>query len=71
MEWSILEVGLDSFQEHVTDCFLNLSSIHQDDLLSRKWIVKLLDCFLVCYEEFKAILYTPKGQTSQFLVCIM
>ncbi|CAI8604346.1 unnamed protein product [Vicia faba] len=37
----------------------------QEDLLSLKWIGKLLDCFLVCQEEFKAILYSHKRQASR------
>ncbi|CAK8573386.1 unnamed protein product [Lathyrus sativus] len=65
MEGSTLETELDAFQEHVADRFLDLSSVGQDDLLSLKWIGKLLDCFLLCQEEFKAILYTHKGQASK------
>ncbi|XP_004496468.1 protein BYPASS1-LIKE [Cicer arietinum] len=62
MEGSTLEVELDCFQQHVTDRFLDISSVVQDDLLSLKWVGKLLDCFLICQEEFKAILHTHKGQ---------
>ncbi|XP_058769888.1 protein BYPASS1-LIKE-like [Vicia villosa] len=65
MEGSTLEIELDAFQVHVTDRFLDLSSVGQDDLLSLKWIGKLLDCFLVCQEEFKAILYSHKVQASR------
>lgn len=45
---SILELELDSYQEHVLDRFLDLSSLHHDDLLSFKWVGKFLDCFLIC-----------------------
>lgn len=62
MENSTLEIELESFQQHVTDRFLDLASIGHDDLLSLKWIGKLLDCFLCCQEEFKAILYNHKAQ---------
>jgi hypothetical protein len=65
MEGSTLEIELDSFQQHVTDRFLDLSSVPQDELLSLKWVGKLLDCFLICQEEFKAILHTHKGQVSK------
>lgn len=62
MEGSTLEIELDSFQQHVTDRFLDLSSVPHDELLSLKWVGKMLDCFLICQEEFKAILHTHKGQ---------
>ncbi|XP_027365509.1 UPF0496 protein 4-like [Abrus precatorius] len=62
MEGSSLETELESFQQRVTDRFLELSSIAQDDLLSLSWIGKLLDCFLCCQEEFRAILHSHKAQ---------
>lgn len=62
MENSTSELELESFQQHVTDRFLDLASIGHDDLLSLKWIGKLLDCFLCCQEEFKAILHNHRAQ---------
>ncbi|KAK7279827.1 hypothetical protein RJT34_24885 [Clitoria ternatea] len=61
MEGSGLEADLETFQQHVTDRFLELSSAPQDDLLSLSWIGKLLDCFLCCQEEFRAILLTHRS----------
>ncbi|TKY51402.1 BYPASS-related protein [Spatholobus suberectus] len=62
MEGSSLEAELESFQQRVTDRFLELSSVVHDDLLSLSWVGKLLDCFLCCQEEFRAILHTHKAQ---------
>ncbi|XP_057423901.1 protein ROH1 [Lotus japonicus] len=59
---STLEHELESFQQHVTDRFLDLSSAGPDDLLSLSWVGKLLDHFLSCQEEFKAILNAHKAQ---------
>lgn len=61
MEGSSLELELDSFQQHVTDRFLDLASVGHDDLLSLVWIGKLLDCFLCCQEEFRVILHTHRS----------
>ncbi|XP_061345181.1 protein BYPASS1-LIKE [Gastrolobium bilobum] len=62
MEGSSLEVEMESFQQHVTDQFLELSSVGQDELLSLSWVGKLLDCFLRCQEEFRAILHSHRAQ---------
>ncbi|KAK7391253.1 hypothetical protein VNO78_19666 [Psophocarpus tetragonolobus] len=62
MEGSSLEAELESFQQHVTDRFLELSSVVHDDLLSLSWVGKLLDCFLCCQEEFRAILHNHRAQ---------
>ncbi|KAL4358423.1 hypothetical protein HN51_029815 [Arachis hypogaea] len=60
MEGSSLEVELESFQQHVTDQFLELSSVSHEELVSLSWVGKLLDSFLCCQEEFRAILHTHK-----------
>ncbi|WVY96536.1 hypothetical protein V8G54_028687 [Vigna mungo] len=62
MEGSSLEAEMESFQQHVTDRFLELSSVAPDDLLSVSWVGKLLDCFLCCQEEFRAIVRAQKTQ---------
>ena len=62
MEGSSLEAELESFQQHVTDRFLELTSVVHDDLLSLSWVGKLLHCFLCCQEEFKAILHSHRAQ---------
>ncbi|KAK7357226.1 hypothetical protein VNO80_16510 [Phaseolus coccineus] len=62
MEGSSLEAEMESFQQHVTDRFLELSSVAHDDLLSLSWVGKLLDCFLSFQEEFRAIVRTQKIQ---------
>ncbi|KAK7343737.1 hypothetical protein VNO77_12738 [Canavalia gladiata] len=62
MEGSSSEAELESFQQHVTERFLELSSVSQDDLLSLSWVGKLLDCFLICQEEFRGILHSHRAQ---------
>lgn len=62
MEGSSLEAELESFQQHVTERFSELSSVGNDDLLSLSWLGKLLDCFFCCQQEFRAILETHKTQ---------
>jgi len=62
MEGSNLEAEMESFQQHVTDRFLELSSVPHHDLLSLPWVGKLLDCFLCCQEEFRAIVRSQKTQ---------
>ncbi|KAG2401651.1 protein ROH1-like [Vigna umbellata] len=62
MEGSSLEAEMESFQQNVTDRFLELSSVAPDDLLSVSWVGKLLDCFLCCQEEFRAIVRAQKTQ---------
>ena len=62
MEGSSLELELESFQQHVTDRFLELSSVSHEELLSLLWVGKLLESFLLLQEEFRAILHTHKAQ---------
>ncbi|KAI3966599.1 hypothetical protein MKX01_011397 [Papaver californicum] len=51
---------LDSFQKQVTERFLELSNVTGEDLLSLSWIRRLLDAFLCCQEEFRAIMFNNK-----------
>ncbi|WOL02325.1 hypothetical protein Cni_G11044 [Canna indica] len=45
-----------AFQRCVTDHFLHLSDADADGLLSLSWLRKLLHAYLVCHEEFRALL---------------
>ncbi|URE09294.1 hypothetical protein MUK42_23408 [Musa troglodytarum] len=45
-----------AFQRCVADHFLDLSAVDADGLLSLSWVRKLLHAFLVCHEEFRALL---------------
>ncbi|CAL0329593.1 unnamed protein product [Lupinus luteus] len=58
-----LELG--SFQKRVTDRFNALSGVGGDQLLSIEWMKKLLDAFICCHEEFRAILLNNKEQVSK------
>ncbi|KAF6163656.1 hypothetical protein GIB67_036116 [Kingdonia uniflora] len=64
-EASTQELELESFQKQVADRFLDLSSASAEDLLSLSWIRKLLDVFLCCQEDFRAILFNNKGYVSK------
>ncbi|XP_031249599.1 uncharacterized protein LOC116107476 [Pistacia vera] len=63
---------LELFQKHVADRFADLlppqpsDETHTDPLLSISWLRKLLDAFLCCEAEFKAILIMGR-ETSQIL----
>ncbi|KAM0035860.1 hypothetical protein Hdeb2414_s0015g00451501 [Helianthus debilis subsp. tardiflorus] len=52
---------VDAFQRQVTQRFHDLSAVDSHELLSVSWISKLLDVFLCCQEEFKAILFSNKS----------
>lgn len=56
---------LELFQKQVTDRFHEVSGVGDDELLSLKWIQKLLDAFICCQEEFRAILLNKKEQVSK------
>ncbi|CAD5184529.1 unnamed protein product [Musa acuminata subsp. malaccensis] len=61
------DLGVEAFQKHVADLFLDLASASSsstaDELLSLAWVRKLLDSFLICQEEFRGILFgCGKGQ---------
>ena len=57
-----MEAELDSFQRQVAEKFtdLNASGDGDGELLSLEWIGKLLDSFLCCQEEFRAIVEAPE-----------
>ncbi|XP_051150923.1 protein ROH1-like [Andrographis paniculata] len=52
-----LENELEAFQRQVADRFHDLSAADSGELLSIPWLRKLLDAFLCCHEEFRAILF--------------
>lgn len=56
---------IEAFQRQVTERFHDLSSVDSHELLSVSWISKLLDVFLCCQEEFKAILFNNKSFLSK------
>lgn len=58
-----MEVELDSFQRQVAEKFIDLNA--SGDLLSLEWIGKLLDSFLCCQEEFRAIVFNHRSQISK------
>lgn len=60
---SALEQELESFQKQVADRFHELAA--GDDVLSMAWICHLLDVFLCCQEEFRAILFNNRGALSR------
>ncbi|KAG4952395.1 hypothetical protein AAZX31_16G151200 [Glycine max] len=65
MEGSSMEQELDLFQKHVTERFLELSSVESGELLSLSWVRKLLDSFLCCQEEFRVILHNHRDQVMK------
>ncbi|KAL1831193.1 hypothetical protein DCAR_0101177 [Daucus carota subsp. sativus] len=64
-EPTILSQELETFQRHVADFLADLSSASSGDLLSLSWIQKLLDVFLVCQEEFRALLSGCKEELNR------
>lgn len=63
-EPSNMEVELDSFQRQVAEKFIDLNA-SSNELLSLEWIGKLLDSFLCCQEEFRAIVFNHRSQISK------
>lgn len=59
------DTGLESFQKQVTDRFHELCGVSDDEVLSIQWMLKLLDAFVCCQEEFRAILLNKKEQVSK------
>lgn len=51
-----LDNELEMFQYQVFRQFKNLSESSDDEFLSLDWLSKLLDAFVVCHEDFMAIL---------------
>lgn len=64
-ESSVQEAELELFQKQVTDRFSDLSSCSSDELLSLAWIGSLLDNFICCQEEFRAILFNNRAHLSR------
>ncbi|KAF8104253.1 hypothetical protein N665_0176s0063 [Sinapis alba] len=56
-----MEAELDSFQRQVAEKFIDLNA-SGDQLLSLEWIGNLLDSFLCCQEEFRAIVFNHRSQ---------
>ncbi|PWA65972.1 hypothetical protein CTI12_AA328180 [Artemisia annua] len=50
-----------AFNEKVTQMFRSLSSVESHELLSVSWISKLLEGFLSCQEQFRALLSKNKA----------
>uniref|UniRef100_A0A1J3FZM4 UPF0496 protein 4 n=1 Tax=Noccaea caerulescens TaxID=107243 RepID=A0A1J3FZM4_NOCCA len=60
-ELTEMEAELDSFQRKVAERFIDLNASNSEDLLSLEWVSKLLDSFLCCQEEFRAIVYNHRS----------
>ncbi|KAD6795431.1 hypothetical protein R6Q59_020676 [Mikania micrantha] len=56
---------LGSFEHQVFRQFRTLSAASADDLLSLDWIIKLLDAFAACQEDFKLILSKNESNLSK------
>lgn len=54
---------LESFQKQVTDRFQDLASAA--DVLSLSWIRRLLDVFVSCQDDFRAILFARRAALSR------
>ncbi|KAL0323256.1 UNVERIFIED_CONTAM: protein ROH1 [Sesamum angustifolium] len=59
-EATVQELELEAFQKQVADRFQDLAAAEPDELLSISWLRKLLDAFLCCQEEFRAIVLKNK-----------
>lgn len=59
------EMELELFQKQVSNRFHDLALADSDELLSIPWLQKLLDAFLCCQEEFKAIVSHNKASLSK------
>ncbi|XP_042495729.1 protein ROH1-like [Macadamia integrifolia] len=59
------ELELEAFQRQVVDRFNDLHIVSGEDLLSLSWIRRLLDSFLCCLEDFRAILFNRKAMVSR------
>ncbi|ESQ27710.1 hypothetical protein EUTSA_v10018683mg [Eutrema salsugineum] len=60
-ELTQMEAELDSFQRQVSERFIDLNASGSEDLLSLEWVGKLLDSFLCCQEEFRAIIFNHRS----------
>ncbi|XP_052206035.1 protein ROH1-like [Diospyros lotus] len=50
------DLELESFQKLVYDRFYDLSTVAADEFLTARWIMKVLEAFVGCQEEFRVIL---------------
>ncbi|KAL6506595.1 hypothetical protein OROHE_022427 [Orobanche hederae] len=60
-EAAVQETELEAFQRQVAARFHDLANSDSDELLSIRWIRKLLDTFLCCQEEFRVIIFNNKS----------
>ncbi|VVA91345.1 unnamed protein product [Arabis nemorensis] len=60
-ELTQMESDLDLFQRKVAERFIDLNASSSEDLLSLEWVVKLLDSFLLCQEEFRTIVFNHRN----------
>ncbi|KAM0008998.1 hypothetical protein Hdeb2414_s0002g00056561 [Helianthus debilis subsp. tardiflorus] len=56
---------IEAFQRQVAQRFHELSLVDSHELLSVSWISKLLDVFLCCQEEFKAVLFNHQSALTK------
>lgn len=56
-----IERELEAFQRQVADRFNELAAADSAELLSIPWLRKLLDAFLCCHEEFRAIVFNNRA----------
>ncbi|PIN23155.1 hypothetical protein CDL12_04119 [Handroanthus impetiginosus] len=64
-ESTVQEIELEAFQRHVGERFQDLAAADSDELLSIPWVRKLLETFLSCQEEFRAILLNNKSNLNK------
>nr|GMD55947.1 uncharacterized protein LOC109151388 [Ipomoea batatas] len=57
----LMETAQEDFQEHVAERLEDLSAADDDELLTIPWILKVLNVFLCCQDEFKSILLNNKA----------
>ncbi|XP_019154941.1 PREDICTED: uncharacterized protein LOC109151388 [Ipomoea nil] len=56
-----METAQEAFDEHVAERLEDLSAADDDELLTIPWILKVLNVFLCCQDEFKSILLNNKA----------
>ncbi|KAJ0976551.1 hypothetical protein J5N97_012278 [Dioscorea zingiberensis] len=57
------EQELEGFQRHVADLFQDL--VGGEELLSLRWVRKLLNAFLICQEEFRVIFFNNRAVVAR------
>lgn len=62
---SKLDRELDGFQDQVSSQFHALSSASADEFLSIEWMSKVLDAYVACQDDFKAILLNNAESLSK------